>query len=222
VVAVLGTTSLGEAASSAVRATFAQNAGKLRGFVPSKKAKKNTVVVRGANGKIDRASLPLTQGPRGPAGATGPAGAQGAAGPAGPAGLAGATGPAGPQGDKGDKGDTGAQGLKGDTGDTGPPGSAAAYAFVNADGTFVAARSKNIDATSNPVPGAYCIDLPFTPKIAVASAIHNGGDKGTLAEADVPGIGVCSGHDAWVIIHEPATAGAGQGLENSAFNVLFE
>jgi collagen triple helix repeat protein len=105
VVAVLGTTSLGQAASNAVRATFAQNAGKLRGFAPSKKAKKNTVVVRGANGKIDRASLPLTRGPRGPAG---PAGATG------PAGLVGATGPTGAQGAKGDKGD------KGDTGSPGP------------------------------------------------------------------------------------------------------
>src|SRR5687768_9390152 len=105
-VAVLGATSLGEAASNAVRATFAQNAGKLRGFAPSKKAKKNTVVVRGANGKIDRASLPLTRGPRGPAGPTGPVG---------PAGAVGATGAAGAQGPKGDKGDTGSPGPFPDT-----------------------------------------------------------------------------------------------------------
>ena len=105
-VAVLGATSLGEAASNAVRATFAQNAGKLRGFAPSKKAKKNTVVVRGANGKIDRASLPLTRGPRGQAGLTGPVG---------PAGAVGATGAAGAQGPKGDKGDTGSPGPFPDT-----------------------------------------------------------------------------------------------------------
>jgi collagen triple helix repeat protein len=105
-VAVLGATSLGEAASNAVRATFAQNAGKLRGFAPSKKAKKNTVVVRGANGKIDRASLSLTRGPRGPAGPTGPVG---------PAGAVGATGAAGAQGPKGDKGDTGSPGPFPDT-----------------------------------------------------------------------------------------------------------
>jgi hypothetical protein len=101
VVALMGMTPLGEAASNAVRATFAQNAGKLRGFAPSKRAKKNTVVVRGANGKIDRASLPLTRGPAGPAGPTGPAGAVGATG---------ATGPQGSKGDKGDKGDTGSPG----------------------------------------------------------------------------------------------------------------
>jgi hypothetical protein len=82
-------TPLGEAASSQLRATFAQNARKLRGFAPSKAAKKNTVVVRGANGKIGAASLPLKRGPRGPAG---PAGAGGATGPAG------ATGPQGPAG----------------------------------------------------------------------------------------------------------------------------
>jgi hypothetical protein len=92
VVALLAMTPLGEAASSQLRATFAANAGKLRGFAPSKAAKKNTVVVRGANGKIGRASLPLIRGPRGPAGAAGAAGAQGAQGATG---ATGATGPAG-------------------------------------------------------------------------------------------------------------------------------
>jgi hypothetical protein len=92
VVALMALTPLGEAASEQLRATFASNAGKLRGFAPSKAARKNTVVVRGANGKIGAASLPLTRGPRGPAG---PRGSVGAAGPAGPTGPAGAQGPAG-------------------------------------------------------------------------------------------------------------------------------
>lgn len=95
VVALLAMTPLGEAASSQLRATFAQNASKLRGFVPSKAARRNTVVVRGANGKIGRASLPLTRGPRG---LRGPSGAVGAAGAAGPTGPTGATGPTGPSG----------------------------------------------------------------------------------------------------------------------------
>jgi hypothetical protein len=90
VVSLLGATGVGQAASSAVRATFANNAGKLRGFAPSKTKKKNTVVVRGANGLIDKASLPLTAGPRGATGATGPAGPAGPTGPVGPS-----TGPAG-------------------------------------------------------------------------------------------------------------------------------
>jgi hypothetical protein len=93
VVALMAMTPLGEAASSQLRATFAANAGKLRGFAPSKAARKNTVVVRGANGKIGRASLPaLPRGPRGPAGPAGAAGAAGAAGPQGPTGPAGAPG----------------------------------------------------------------------------------------------------------------------------------
>jgi Collagen triple helix repeat (20 copies) len=118
VVALLGVTSLGEAAGNAVRATFASNAGKLGGFAPSKKSTRNTVVVRGANGKIDRASLPAgprgARGPAGPTGPTGPTGATGAAGDAGPVGPAGPAGPAGAAGApgaKGDKGDPGANGA---------------------------------------------------------------------------------------------------------------
>jgi hypothetical protein len=89
-------TPLGEAASSQLRATFAANAGKLRGFAPSKAAKKNTVVVRGANGKIGRASLPaLPRGARGPAGPAGQNGTNGAPGATGAIGPTGAQGPAG-------------------------------------------------------------------------------------------------------------------------------
>ena len=89
-VALLGATPYGEAASEAVLATFAQNANKLRGFAPAKTAKKNTVVVRGQNGKIGRASLP--------------AGLRGERGLRGPAGPVGATGAAGAKGDTGDPG----------------------------------------------------------------------------------------------------------------------
>jgi collagen triple helix repeat protein len=97
-VALMAMTPLGEAASSQLRATFAQNASKLRGFAPSKAARRNTVVVRGANGKIGRASLPLTRGPRGVRGPAGAAGAAGAAGPTGPTGATGPTGLSGPSG----------------------------------------------------------------------------------------------------------------------------
>jgi hypothetical protein len=94
VVALLGTTGIAEAVSNAV--SFASNAGKLRGFAPSKTSKKNTVVVRGANGKIDARSIPAqARGAIGPAGPAGATGATGASGPAGPQGPAGATGPAG-------------------------------------------------------------------------------------------------------------------------------
>jgi hypothetical protein len=146
-VALLGATGAGQAASSAIRATFATNAGKLGGYPPSKKAKKNTVVVRGAGGKIDRASLPLTRGPAGPAGATGPAGT---AGPAGPIGATGATG---------------AQGATGPQGPEGPAGSARAYASVNNSGPSLDdSRTKNFTAVSRPSTGVYCL----TPAAGVA------------------------------------------------------
>jgi hypothetical protein len=146
IVALMGMTPLGEAAAEQVRATFAQNASKLRGFAPSKRAKKNTVVVRGANGKIGRASLPLTRGPRGPAG---PAGAAGPAGPAGP------TGAAGPQGAKGDKGD------KGD------PGNNSLVAFANVSGTAATPSIRSFGGqgttgASVTKCGPGCFDVVFT------------------------------------------------------------
>lgn len=145
-VALLGATPFGEAASNAVRATFAANAGKLRGFAPSKRAKKNTVVVRGANGKIDRASLPLTRGPRGLAG---PAGATGPAGPVGPTGAA------------------GAQGAKGDKGDKGDPGNNSLVAFANVSGAGATPSIRSFGgqgttAASVAKCGTGCFDVTFT------------------------------------------------------------
>ena len=141
VVALLAMTPLGEAASQQIRATFAQNAGKLRGFPPSKAARKNTVVVRGANGKIGRASLPLTRGPRGRIGPTGPPG------PAGPAGPAGATGAAGPKGDKGDTG----------------PSYLVAFANVAGDGTVRSfGGNGTTGVTVTATCGTGCLDITFT------------------------------------------------------------
>jgi len=86
VVALMGWTG----AANAVGVAFAQNAAKLAGFKASKTAKKNTVVVRGVNGKIDAASIPAqargaqgAQGPVGPPGAQGAQGIQGIPGPPG-------------------------------------------------------------------------------------------------------------------------------------------
>jgi hypothetical protein len=68
--------------ANAVVVSFAANAGKLSGFKASKAAKKNTVVVRGKNGKIDARSIPAqARGPQGPQGPKGDPGAIG--GPAG-------------------------------------------------------------------------------------------------------------------------------------------
>jgi hypothetical protein len=107
IVAVLGATGAAEAVQNAT-VQFAANAGKLGGFAPSKTSKPNTVVVRGANGKIDARSLPASA--RGPRGARGPQGAQGAQG------LQGAQGPQGLQGVQGSQGLQGLQGAKGDPG----------------------------------------------------------------------------------------------------------
>lgn len=116
VVALLGSTGIAQA----VVVGFAANAGKLAGFKASKKAKKNTVVVRGQNGKIDAASIPAQA--RGARGATG---APGATGPPGAQGIQGTQGIQGLKGDKGDQGVQGlqgTQGLKGDKGDKGDRG----------------------------------------------------------------------------------------------------
>lgn len=79
-VALLGSTG---AADAVIK--FALNAGKLNGYKASKVKKKNTVVVRGRNGLIDRASIPRQpRGPRGPQGAPGSPGAQGPPGPPNP------------------------------------------------------------------------------------------------------------------------------------------
>jgi Collagen triple helix repeat (20 copies) len=153
-VALLGATPYGEAATNAVLATFAQNAGKLRGFAPSKSAKKNTVVVRGANGKIDRGSLPATasalgvrgpqgaQGPPGTAGAPGQQGLQGepglhgAPGPQGEHGLQGAPGSQGAPGPQGPQGEQGLQGPQGPQGAQGPPGPSTGPAGGDLSGNY--------------------------------------------------------------------------------------
>ena len=89
-------------------------------------------------------------------------------------------GRAGPQGAKGDKGDAG---------DAGAPGTAAAYAAINPNGTLDASRSKNVISSAHPPTnptGVYCLELPFTPKNAVASVDLSGGGNGASAQTRVP------------------------------------
>ena len=97
--AVLGSTSLGEAALDAV--PFARNADRVDQFHASKTPRAGQLLPLGKNAKFPASVLTVT---RGATGATGP------------------TGPAGPQGAKGDTGPTGPGGAKGDKGETGPPG----------------------------------------------------------------------------------------------------
>ena len=68
--------------------------------------------------------------------------------------------PGGPKGDKGDQGDRGQQG---------PAGTAVAYAYVRANGTFDASRSMNLLASVNTATNIYCLRFASAPKNLVAS-----------------------------------------------------
>ena len=68
--------------------------------------------------------------------------------------------PAGPKGDRGDQGDRGQQG---------PAGTAVAYAYVRANGTFDASRSMNLLASVNTATNIYCLRFASAPKNLVAS-----------------------------------------------------
>ena len=88
-VAVFGTTPVGQAAREAIPA-FARNAGKVDGIDASRRPRAGYLLALGNNKRFPASVIGV--------------------GPAGPA------GPAGPKGDKGDKGDAGSQGLPGVSG----------------------------------------------------------------------------------------------------------
>ena len=129
VVAALGSSSVGQAAGDAVKATVGKASSSKYAAGPFASAP-----TRGPRGR--RGPRGLT-GPRGPAGPAGPAGLTGPAGPAGPAGS---EGPAGPQGDDGPQGPPGPS--------TGPAGGDLAGSYPDpviapnaVDGANVAANS---------------------------------------------------------------------------------
>ncbi len=133
--------------------------------------------------------------------------------PAGPQGLKGDIGQQGLQGPQGPKGDTGQQGLKGDSGqqglkgDTGAPGSAVAYADVEADGTLVPGRFKNVVSVVKPgtSTGLYCFDLSVPVVNAVASPHYSFSTSSGFPRVDIPAIPFCNtapseNRDASVVI----------------------
>jgi len=108
VVALLGSTSVGQAASGAMKAGIGKaRASHLAGPLRVQAGQ----VVRGPRGP---------RGKRGPRGFRGPVGPAGAEGPAGPAGATGATGATGAQGAQGIQGIQGIQGVQGPPGPSGP------------------------------------------------------------------------------------------------------
>jgi Collagen triple helix repeat (20 copies) len=134
----------------------------------------------------------------------------------GPRGFAGA------QGARGATGAQGAQGAKGATGAQGPAGTALAYAWVAADGTLDAARSKNVVSVTHPVTGFYCFDLGVTAVNAMAVPQHIGGEFDSTAEAEVrPEVAgtVCAepNRDAAVWLGRGST----NALENNSFMAIF-
>jgi hypothetical protein len=107
-VALLGTTTLGQAAGRMILPDNSVGTAQLRpSAVTANKIK---------NGTLTAAKFKAGQFP---AGAQGLAGAQGPQGDAGAVGPNGDPGPRGPTGDQGEKGDPGIQGAKGDKGDPG-------------------------------------------------------------------------------------------------------
>ena len=168
-VAVLGVTSVGEAASNAVRAAFAKNADAVDGISASRTPKPNHLLALGRNGQFPLRVIPRDiqvaidnvgpQGPRGPQGPAGPRGADGAPGPTGPPGATGPAGPAGlagPAGERGPAGPPGPAGVgpagpQGPQGPAGPPGPqgergepGAALAYVRVAGNAAMSDSKNV------------------------------------------------------------------------------
>ena len=57
----------------------------------------------------------------------------------------------------------GPQGDIGPPGDTGPPGSALGYGFVQANGDFDPAKSKNLIASKNTATNVYCLQFATPP-----------------------------------------------------------
>ena len=119
-------------------------------------------------------------------------------------------------------------GAKGATGPTGPSGSARAYAYVNADGTVNAARSKNITVStlSSPplLPIAYCITVtggidPTTvaPEVTVADPPGTNTPTGNKGGFELPGgLSFCPAGTAFVV----GIANPGGTLVASDFTVL--
>jgi Collagen triple helix repeat (20 copies) len=211
VVAVFGSTPVGEAAAKRVvkKALYALNADKVDGIDASRTPRAGELLALDGSGRFPGSVVP--PGPEGPAGPQGPAGPEGPAGPAGPQGPAGAEGPAGPPGPEGPAGPAGPagpqgeKGEKGEKGDQGEPGAPAArsWAVVAADGTLV--RGAGVASTVRTAIGLY--DVTFVDDVANCAAV------GTLAASEgnaaaTGQIGIGAGANGAIRVETEGSSGA--------------
>ena len=128
----------------------------------------------------------------------------------------------GNRGLRGLRGAKGATGPQGPTGTQGVAGSALAYALVNADGTIVAAHSKNITQANVIKPtsttGGYCIEgLSFTPHSVQATIRYPG--PGQIVAGLPPDVGaICSSN---VQVRVLTWNAAGTAAADAPFFVVF-
>ena len=175
--AVLSWTSVGEAASSAVRtALFAKNSDKVDGIGASKRPKAGHLFPLGRGGKFPSRVLPelTVVGLDGPQGPQGPPGQRGEQGPKGDPGAPGAPGQPGAQGIMGPAGPTGLQGPPGERGPQGPPG-LSGYQIVTAETPSDSATSKGATAVcptgKRAIGGGGEIVSPQPPQAALQGTV---------------------------------------------------
>jgi Collagen triple helix repeat (20 copies) len=145
-------------------------------------------------------------------------------GPRGPAGANGANGAPGPQGPKGDRGDPGTPGAPGAAGE---PGSARAYAYVQSNGTLVAARSKNVTSVTHTAgTGLYCLVLNPAAGINtanttwVASVDWNNSPGARLFAFMAPGSCPVAGQIGVLTANEDAGPGTTFAFSDETFSVI--
>lgn len=188
IVAVLGFTSLGQAAGTAIKgatlvkvAKFAKNAAKVNGISASRTPKPGQLFPLKKNGKLPDSVIPVglvVEGPQGPQGPRGPQGAKGDTG---------AQGPKGDPGPQGSQGLSGLQGPEGPAGPTGPPGPGVTGLQVVTDSTGVDDGPQKAVGITCPsgtkALGGGASVSPGTGGAYVVSSVPNAGDTGWSASA---------------------------------------
>jgi len=109
-----------------------------------------------------------------------------------------------PRGAQGPQGPQGAQGTQGEA------GTAVAYAYLRSNGTFDAARSKNIVSSRLLAPGimVWCVDVAGTSKNAVGSIVRDSGSARAHISTKVPPNGSsCNANEDLQVVAEDSSTG---------------